>query len=143
MAAFKLITVTCVYDSEWCNLEKQWRNSLFFLAGHVPIRWMCHSHTYRWWLHEILHNYEHFFTQKLYQLWKVWSPFSLCPRIVPMSCLCPRNAAAFLWRVAFRYWPMIHHRWIFVSVGIYSHTLNGNQLVQLRGCLRSFIQINV
>jgi hypothetical protein len=28
-------------------------------------------------------------------------------------------------------------------MGIYSHTMDGNQLVQLRGCLRSFIQIYV
>jgi hypothetical protein len=29
------------------------------------------------------------------------------------------------------------------SMGIYCHALNSNQLVQLRGCLRSFIRINV
>jgi hypothetical protein len=28
----------------------------------------------------------------------------------PLSCLCSLDAAALLWRVAYRYWPMIHHR---------------------------------
>jgi hypothetical protein len=28
-------------------------------------------------------------------------------------------------------------------VGIYCHILNGNQLVRLRGCLRSFMGVNV
>jgi hypothetical protein len=30
-----------------------------------------------------------------------------------MFCLCQRNAVALLWRVAYRYWPMIHCRWMF------------------------------
>jgi hypothetical protein len=30
-----------------------------------------------------------------------------------------------------------------LSMGIYCQALNGNQLVQLRGCLQSFIRINV
>jgi hypothetical protein len=30
-----------------------------------------------------------------------------------MSCLCPLNEVAFLWRVAYLYWPLIHHRCVF------------------------------
>jgi hypothetical protein len=27
-----------------------------------------------------------------------------------MSCLCPGDEVALLWRVAYRYWPIIHCR---------------------------------
>jgi hypothetical protein len=117
-----------------------------FLYFWTHIRWMCHS--YRWWLQDILHNYEHVITQQLHRLWKVRSARSLSPWIVLMTCLCPRNAAAFLWRVAYPYWPMIHPRCFCVvnrdCVIIYHHVaLDGNKLVQhdggMKGLQNSYI----
>jgi hypothetical protein len=65
-----------------------------------------------------------------------------------MSCLCPHNEAAVLWRVAYCYWP-----WSIIDaccvvnrdcVIIYHYAaLEANKLVQLRGCLWSFIRIHV
>ena len=58
-----------------------------------------------------IYNYEHVITQQLISAMEsLILAHSLSPRIVPMSCLCPLDAAAFLRRVAYRYWPMIHRR---------------------------------
>jgi hypothetical protein len=77
------------------SLTSLLETSFFILYFWAHIRWTCHS--FRWWLQDILHNYEHVITQQLYQLWKVRSPCSLSPRIVLTSCLCPRDEVAFLW----------------------------------------------
>jgi hypothetical protein len=57
-----------------------------------------------------------------------------------MPCLCPHNEGAFLWRVAYCYWLVIHPRCVLclesLSMGIYWHTLDGNQL-RLEACLQS------
>jgi hypothetical protein len=50
-----------------------------------------------------------------------------------MSCLCPRNKAAVLWRVAYCCWPMIHHRCVLLC----------HERLLDEVALRSFIQINV
>jgi hypothetical protein len=53
---------------------------LFILYFWAIIRWTCY-------LQDLIHNYEQVITKQLYQLWKVWSPSSLSPQIVPLSYL--------------------------------------------------------
>jgi hypothetical protein len=87
--------------------------------------------SYTWRLQDKLHNYEYIFTQHLYQLWK--SDLHVV-YLHELFC-CPACVHVIKWPPC----------WVvnLVSVGIFWHALNNNQLVLLRGCLLSFMQINV
>jgi hypothetical protein len=58
-----------------------------------------------------------------------------------MSCLCPRNEAAFLWKVSYPYWPVIHPRCVLchesLSVGIDCHALEVTNWSSLKAYLQS------
>jgi hypothetical protein len=42
-----------------------------------------------------------------------------------MSCLCPRNEAAVLWRVAYCCWPMTHRRCVLCRESLFDEVVNG------------------
>jgi hypothetical protein len=86
------------------------------------------------WL--LLHSCRNVITQMLYQLWKVWSMPSLSPQIVSDVLL----VSMWLSGLSSKEWhntvgPSVVNP---LFVEIYCHMLNGNQLVQLRGCKQTF-----
>jgi hypothetical protein len=102
------------------------------------IKWTYYS--YRQWLQAILHNYRQVIIYISYG--KSDQHVAYLHELYPMSCLCPRDEAAFLWRVAYCCWPVMHRicmLWIYCFVGIYCHVLNWTNWSTLEVIYRTFL----
>jgi hypothetical protein len=118
---------------EFLHLNNKIDDSLFFISGHI--RGTCHI--YRWWLQVIFLQFMNMSLHNSTNRYRK-SDLPVVNLHELMSCLCPHNEAAILWRVVYCYWP-----WSIVNAScvvnrdcviIYHHAaLDGNKLVQLRG----------
>jgi hypothetical protein len=115
------------------------------LYSGTHIRWACHS--YRWGSQVIFTIMNMSLLNGLYQLWNTCQSIAFLHKLLWHPACVHVMKWPVLRRVAYPSGPMIHHRCVLchesLSVGIYCHPLNGNQLVQLKGCLWSFLPINV
>jgi hypothetical protein len=78
----------------------------FLILGHY------HVDSYRWWLQVITQLKTCHYTKWYIRYGKSDPCVAYLHQLFLMSCLCPRDEAAFLWSVVYHCWPIIHSRWV-------------------------------